>query len=304
MSRPLRIEFDGALYHVTNRGNAQQDIFLGSSDRLLFLGILAKTVERTGWLVHAYCLMTNHYHLLVETPSANLSKGMRQLNGNYTQAFNKRHDRVGHLLQGRFKAILVERDLYLRELIRYVVLNPVRAKMVKRPEDWQWSSCGATAGTSPAPEWLKVEMTLSCFSKNSNEARRLYREFLEQGITGDFLLRDEVTRQVYLGTDGFISSLQEKRKNDGEISEIPAIQRNLSTLESFEKESADRNEAMARAFLSGLFTLRQIGEHFDVHYTTVSRVVKRFCNPELRRKRQDTDAFLKKSEVSLESKLK
>ena len=128
--------------------------------------------------------------------------------------------------------------------------------------------------------------------------------FTVQGITGDFLLREEITRQVYLGTDGFISSLQEKRKNDGEISEIPAIQRNLSTLESFEKESADRNEAMARAFLSGLFTLRQIGEHFNVHYTTVSRVVKRFCNPELRRKRQDTDAFLKKSEVSLESKLK
>jgi putative transposase len=125
MARPLRIEFPGALYHVTARGNARQDIFLDDEDRQRFLGVLARGVSRFHLLLHAYCLMENHFHLVVETPEANLSKAMRQLNGVYTQAFNRRHKRVGHVLQGRFKAIVVDRDSYLLELCRYVVLNPV-----------------------------------------------------------------------------------------------------------------------------------------------------------------------------------
>ena len=129
MARPLRLEFAGALYHVTACGNERHNIFLGNIDdnRGAFLDVLASTCERFNWICHAYCLMTNHYHLLVETPDANLSKGMHQLNGVYTQYVNRRHGRVGHLFQGRFKGILVERDSYLLELARYVVLNPVRA---------------------------------------------------------------------------------------------------------------------------------------------------------------------------------
>jgi putative transposase len=140
MSRPLRLEFAGALYHITSRGNDRNLIYLQDDDFELFLQILANVCERYNWVVHAYCLMSNHYHLLVETPDANLSQGMRQLNGVVTQSMNRKHHRVGHLLQGRYKAILVEKDAYLLELCRYIVLNPVRANMVSSPDEWPWSS--------------------------------------------------------------------------------------------------------------------------------------------------------------------
>ncbi|MBD3670659.1 MAG: transposase [Gammaproteobacteria bacterium] len=127
MSRPLRIEYAGALYHVTSRGDGQKDIYLDDKDRRDFLSNLTHVCERYNWVVHAYCLMSNHYHLLLETPDGNLSQGMRQLNGVYTQQFNRTHERVGHVFQGRYKAIIVQKDSYLLELSRYIVLNPVRA---------------------------------------------------------------------------------------------------------------------------------------------------------------------------------
>jgi len=131
MARPLRIEYEGAVYHVTARGNARSDIYLSDSDRELFLDALAYVVDRFGWVCHAYCLMDNHYHLMIETPQANLSRGMGQLNGIYTQRFNRKHDRVGHVYQGRFKSIVVDKESYLLELSRYVVLNPVRKDRVE-----------------------------------------------------------------------------------------------------------------------------------------------------------------------------
>jgi len=149
MARPVRLEFPGAIYHLTARGNAQNDTFLDDEDRHLFLVCFGEIVARLGWLCHAYCLMDNHYHLLIETPDGNLSEGMRQLNGVYTQRFNRRHRRVGHLFQGRFKAIVVERDSYLLELCRYVVLNPLRARRVKHIEHYPWSSYPATMGLVP-----------------------------------------------------------------------------------------------------------------------------------------------------------
>jgi len=161
MARPLRIEYPGALYHITTRGNARASIFKDDADRQAFLRILSKVIERHQWLCHAYCLMGNHYHLLIETPKANLSPGMRQLNGIYTQAFNRRHIRVGHVLQGRFKAILVDKDSYLLELCRYIVLNPVRANMVKLPKSYPWSSYRVTAGLSRPVEFLNRDWLLS-----------------------------------------------------------------------------------------------------------------------------------------------
>lgn len=146
MSRPIRIEFPEALYHVTARGDRREDIFEADQDRHVFLLTLAEVVTRFNWLCYAWCLMDNHYHLLIQTPDGNLSKGMRQLNGVYTQAGNRRHRRVGHLFQGRFKAILVDSDAYLLELSRYVVLNPVRAGMVKNIADWPWNSYRASVG--------------------------------------------------------------------------------------------------------------------------------------------------------------
>lgn len=135
-------------------GLRREAIFEDDEDRRVFLSTLAEVVERFHWICHAYCLMTNHYHLVVETPDANLSKGMRQLNGVYTQASNRRHGRVGHLFQGRFKGILVDKEGYLLELTRYVVLNPVRAGMVAQPGQWSWSSYRAMVGEEASPEWL------------------------------------------------------------------------------------------------------------------------------------------------------
>ena len=146
MARPLRIEFPGAVYHITSRGNERKKIFWDDQDRELYLARLDQIHERFHWHVHAYVLMSNHCHLLVETPMANLSRGMRQLNGVYTQEFNRRHGRVGHLFQGRFKAILVEEDNYLLEVSRYIILNPVRAGMVERPEEYRWSSYPSIIG--------------------------------------------------------------------------------------------------------------------------------------------------------------
>jgi len=172
MARPLRIEYDGALYHVTSRGNDRKPIFKDENDRDLYLAILAQVTHRFHWICHAYCLMRNHYHLVIETPDGNLSKGMRQLNGVYTQAHNRRHHRVGHLFQGRFKGILIQKESHYLEVCRYVVLNPVRAKAVKHPREWPWSSYRATGGLAPVPRCLTADELLSQFGQKRGPAPR------------------------------------------------------------------------------------------------------------------------------------
>src|SRR6056297_3830683 len=160
MGRPLRIEFEGAFYHVMARGNARQNIFLNDGDRQAFLENLGRVSQRFDWSIWSWCLMDNHYHLLIETRQPTLSKGIREVNGVYTQGFNRRHRRVGHVLQGRYKAVLVQKETYLLELSRYVVLNPVRAGMVETAGDWAWSSFRGIMGNAAAPEWLAVNLTL------------------------------------------------------------------------------------------------------------------------------------------------
>ncbi len=135
MARPLRIEFAGARYHITSRGNARENIYRDNSDRDSFLELLYKTNIQHDWICHAYCLMPNHYHLLIETRKPTLSKGMKYLNGSYTQRYNRRHQRIGHVFQGRYKSILIEKESYLRKLSRYIVLNPVRARIVRKVVD-------------------------------------------------------------------------------------------------------------------------------------------------------------------------
>src|SRR6266542_306538 len=160
MARPLRLEHPGAVWHVTSRGNERREIFCDDHDRPDFLRQLAGVVTEFTWRLHAYVLMGNHYHLLFETPVPNLSQGIRQLNGIYTQRFNRRHARVGHLLQGRFKSILVEKERHLLELVRYIVLNPVRAGVTRTAAEWRWSNYRATAGLTSPPQWLDVNWTL------------------------------------------------------------------------------------------------------------------------------------------------
>jgi len=205
MARPLRLEFAGAVYHLTARGDRQEPIFLNDADRRKFLDLLGKEVQQQGWICYAYCLMDNHYHLLIETPQANLVAGMRRLNGVYTQAFNRRRKKPGHVFQGRYKSILVDKDYYLQELCRYIVLNPVRAEMVKAPEQWSWSSYCATAGLVKGPGWFSAEKVLDLFTGN----RKRYRGFVLDGI-GKGSVWEDLTGQIYLGGERFLERMQDK----------------------------------------------------------------------------------------------
>lgn len=204
MSRPLRLEYPGAVWHVTSRGNDGREVFRDDADRERFLSMLGRSVELFRWKLHAYVLMTNHYHLLVETPEPTLSRGMRELNGLNTQAFNRRHRRAGHLFQGRFKAILVEKDSHLLELCRYVVLNPVRAGAVTSARAWRWSSYRATAGLIPAPEWLETGWTLRQFGATRRKAVEGYRAFVAGGKKAGYEPWENVKEQIYLGGDEFL----------------------------------------------------------------------------------------------------
>jgi REP element-mobilizing transposase RayT len=200
MARPLRIEFPDAIHHVTSRGNERRDIFRDDEDRLLFLQLLGQAVKRFGWSVTAWVLMTNHFHLVIQTREPNLSRGMHWLNGTYSAAFNRRHQRSGHLLQGRFKSVLVEGANYLCEVIRYTVLNPVRAGMVARPEEYRWSSYRSTAGIDPDGDWLDRESLFELFDPNPAVGRQLYREFVEARVDKPERLWDQVLNGIYFGS--------------------------------------------------------------------------------------------------------
>ena len=280
MARPLRIEYPGAVYHITSRGNAYQDIFLDDPDREKFLDVLDQAVERFNWLCHAYCLMTNHYHLLIETVDPTLSRGMRQLNGVYTQAFNRRHERVGHLFQGRYKAILVEKEAYLLELSRYIVLNPVRAKMVKKPEEWEWSSYRATAGLSEVPPFLTTDWILSQFADERKKAQRLYRRFVAKE-TGRSPW-DDLKGQIYLGSEKFIKSIPKPKTK---LNEVPRAQRLLDRprLKEIFAEAETEDEGIFKAYHDYGYTMREIAEYLGIHYATVSRHLRRMERGEIAR---------------------
>ena len=281
MARPLRIEYPGAIYHVMSRGNEQRHTFYDNDDCARFLKTLGDVTERYNWLVHAYCLMNNHYHLLIETPDANLSAGMRQLNGIYTQQFNARHRRVGHLFQGRFKGILVERESYLLELCRYIVLNPVRAKMVADVEQYQWSSYGATAGLIEPPACLTTNWILSQFAQHESLAVERYRHFVNQGIAAAAPWQN-IKHQLFLGGDAFIDKLAPLLDSKNEIIEIPRRQR-FATRKPLASlfhgiqigNPAQRDHAVVCAHLEHGHKLVDIAYHLDLHYSTISKIVMR-----------------------------
>lgn len=222
MTRPLRLAFPGALYHLTARCNAQQDIFLDAMGCEAFLAILGREIDQHGWSCYAYCLMDNHYHLLIETPEANLVQGMQRLNSRYAQRFNRRHQRVGHLFQGRYKSIVVERECHLLELTRYVVLNPVRAGMVEQARLWLWSSFRATSNEAPRPPWLSVAWLLSQFDRNESQATLAYRQFVQEGVQAASPWA-MLQGQIWLGGDDFRTRMQSLIE-DKSLQDIPMCQ--------------------------------------------------------------------------------
>lgn len=274
MGRPLRLEFAGAIYHVTSRGDRQEAIFRNDGDRHAWQTILASVCKRFRWVVHAFCQMGNHYHLVVETLDGNLARGMRQLNGEFTRRFNFRNATVGHLFQGRYHAILVQRQAYLLELSRYVVLNPVRAGMVATPDAWPWSSYAITCCDAPAPEWLSTDWLLNQFGVQRADAIHAYREFVSDGFGRPSPLLN-TRHNLVLGDDDFV-----KRLHDGEAlvdkTETSRSQKKgvALALHEYRRSFANPAQAMATAYLDGAYTMAEVATHFAVHYRTVSRAVK------------------------------
>jgi len=228
MARPLRVEYAGAHYHVINRGNNHENVFLNDRDREKFIEYLEKAGERYSIVIHTYCLMDNHFHLLVETPEPNLSAAMQWINVSYATYFNRKRNRHGHLFQGRFKTILVDADEYLKHLSRYIHLNPVRAKMVSAPAQYKWSSYRFYIGRRKAPEYIETDWILSGFGKNIREARKNYQEFVE-GIEIDAIENPskQVTEGFVLGDTNFVKWVKDNflsnRKDNKEIPQLKKL---------------------------------------------------------------------------------
>ncbi len=290
MSRALRLEYEGAVYHLTSRGNERAAIYRDDADRERFLQIVGSVASSLGWIVHAYCLMGNHYHLIVETPRGNLSAGMQRINGRYTHFFNRRHRRVGHLLQGRYKAIHFEKEEHLLELCRYVVLNPVRVRQVERAGAWPWSSYRATCGRVSAPKWLEVDWTLSRFSRRRAASRKSYERFVVEGRHAPSPWK-KVRHQIYLGGESFLREMEARLKGATPGEDIPERQRAPSppSIEAIRKAVArvfkvnesdlsrrrGGEDKIAAIYLASALTGRpgaEVGRAFGVRPARVSNV--------------------------------
>ena len=296
MVRPLRIEYPGAVYHVTARGDRREPIAKDDIDRAGFLAVVGQALERFDAHAWAYCLMGNHYHLLIRTREANLSRLMRHINGVYTQTFNRRHQLTGHLFQGRFKAILVDSNSYLLEVCRYVDLNPVRANMVERPDAYRWSSYRALIGLAGMPDWLDAQSVYAQVApgKSALDAAAEYAEFVAQGH-GIALWDQHLKQQIYLGDDEFIARMQkhaglepqspnekspQRKANISKIqSSAPPLDSNIQRFASMKHHTkSERNQNIANAFYQGGHTQTAIALAFDVSTSTVSRVIKEYEN--------------------------
>jgi REP element-mobilizing transposase RayT len=294
MSRPLRIEFPGAVYHVTSRGDRREPIYRDNDDRLAQLDVIAHAMDRFDAQVLAYCQMGNHYHLVLHTRQANLSRLMRHVNGVYTQLFNRRHDLVGHLLQGRFKAILVDRDAYLLALCRYVERNPVAAGLVRTPQDWPWSSCRAHLGLESTPPWLDTEglhgyllARTPITAADRRRAARLYADVVEQPAEDDdtAFWSKHLRQQIFLGDDAFAQRMQAKVAPSRRAArDVPRAQRRKVVPDSpaarerawkqfLADADGDRSAALLAAYRDGGMTMTALATLAGVSVSRVSRLI-------------------------------
>ena len=284
MSRPLRIEFSGAVYHVTSRGNRREPIFEDDQDRLSLLTVVSQSMERFDATVLAYCLMDNHYHFVIHTRRANLSQLMRQLNGVYTQTYNRRHGKAGHLFQGRFKAILVDQDAYLLEVCRYVELNPVRARIVRDPGKWPWSSYVAHTGGASSPAWLDTAAVHgyvlgrdAVTNADTRRAATRYAALVASG-KGVKLWDEALAQQMYLGDQTFIETMQKRiepaRAGSKEISRRQ--RRSMGKpIQHYLDRNKDRDAGMVAAVRDGQYSLTAIANVVGLSVSRVSRIVRR-----------------------------
>lgn len=287
MARALRINYPGAFYHVTSRGNEQKAVFKSKRDREKFLEYLETATLRYDAVIHVYCLMDNHYHLFLETPSGNLPQIMRHINGAYTTYFNVKRSRSGHLFQGRYKAILVDADEYAKELSRYIHFNPVRANIVERAEEYKWSSLPDYMGTRKPPKWLRRDFILGYFGNNLSEAEREYKNFIRslEGKEYESPFK-EVFASTILGDTGFIEyvrkSFVKNKEMDNEIPASKAIMEKASMEDIFKNVSREFSDSRLskdiKQYLCYRYTskrLKTIGDQFGVSESAVSHAVRR-----------------------------
>lgn len=279
MSRPLRVVYPDALYHIISRGNEKNDIFLSDDDRKTFLQILNQVIKLYQWFCHAYCLMGNHYHLLIETHLPNLSQGMRDLNGIYAQTFNRVHNRNGHLFEGRFKGFIVEKESYLLEVARYIALNPVRANIVVQPADWQWSSYRATAGYDIPHPLLTVNWIWDCFAPDAEMAKKEYRKFVMDGLANPKKnMMEFPPAEIVLGQKHFVEKIEKLLSTTSRSEEIPNLEfpvtrPEIKKLFNPKDDKEKRNESIVKAAFQYNYNQKEIAEILNLHYSTVSKII-------------------------------
>jgi REP element-mobilizing transposase RayT len=315
VARPLRVQFEGAFYHITSRGNRRERIFIDDGDRERFIECLRRTRQRFGIVIHAFVLMDNHYHLLIETPLANISKSLHHLNCAYSQHFNRRHQCIGHVLQGRFKAIIVDRDEYYLELIRYIHLNPVRAGIVSSVDLYRWSSHRAIIDARHAKIWQDIfdpKLILSHFGRRKSEALHEYKRFINAGIGlgGDDVFKG-LSLGYILGSSGFVDWVRQNfidaDKLDSEVKGAPEFRKGFDTNEvlslmetiysvrrkdilSVRRGPEARNEARLLAIYllarHSSMTQREIGKLFGGVGGAAINIATKVCDAELKHNRQ------------------
>jgi putative transposase len=302
MGRQPRVEYAGALHHVMSRGNDGIPTFRDDEDRELFLDLLAEEISRSRWILHEYCLMTNHFHLAIETPECTLSTGMHRLLGRYAQRFNRKHGRRGHLFQERFKNILVESESYGLVLSPYIVLNPVKAGMVALPEEWKWSSYQARAGMIHCPEWLTIDPLLSQFGADRASQQAAWRTFVLERINCTDDLLERAVAQKYLGTAAWIDRIQTLLDEHEQCEDLPRTQVHpgrpdlddvlsavATTFDTTPEAITQSHGTLERrlvawfAFEEGLVPLRRIAKRLGLTSAGgISKLVQR-CREELKR---------------------
>lgn len=287
MARPLRIEYPGAFYHITSRGNARQDIFKGDSERIKFLSYLESATKRYGAVIHVYCLMGNHYHILLETPLGNLSQIMHHINGAYTTYFNIKRQSSGHLFQGRYKAIVIDANEYAAELSRYIHLNAIRAGIVDSPEQYRWSSYRCYVGKEKIPKWLKLNFILGYFDKRKSIAKKKYHKFVNVLVDKEYdsPLTGTVASTILGGSD-FVKDLKDKyltsKKRDRNLPALRELSK-ASTTEIIKEVNSifAKDPSLAKKIAIYLChkhsgrTLKEIGAHFGIGESGVSQTSRR-----------------------------
>ncbi len=288
MARTLRIEFPGAFYHVTSRGNERKAVFKSLRDREKFLSYLESSTERYGAVIHVYCLLDNHYHLLLETPLGNLSKIMQHINGAYTTYFNTKRERSGHLFQGRYKAILVDADEYAKELSRYIHLNPVRAAIVKTPEEYKWSSCRYYTVRRKAPVWLQRDFILNYFDTGPTAAMKMYRDFVHTLVDQEYESPlTKLPHSVILGGREFVDQIKDRFLRGKQPDREPPALREITDrpgMDGIEQvvdsvfQSDKKPARQVKLFLCHRYSgkkLQEIGNRFGVSESAVTQASRR-----------------------------